>query len=104
MMHDLSGDIIHLGPPLSAANGLVLMLHGRGSSGKDIAPLSNALHGKSAAFLAPSAKGGSWYPQRFLAPIDSNREALGEALRVIDEILDTSRAAGIQASRTGLIG
>jgi len=102
-IHGTSGHL-HLGPPLRQASAAVILLHGRGSSGDDIAGLVDALPARGAAFLAPSAANGSWYPQRFLAPLASNEPWLSSALRVVGELIDDVMAAGVPRDHIGLLG
>ncbi len=79
-------------------------VHGRGSSPHDIAGLADVMPGAGIAFLAPSATGGTWYPQRFLAPLERNEPWLSSALTVIDQLVAEVLAAGIAAEQIGLAG
>jgi phospholipase/carboxylesterase len=92
------------GSPLSQARGAVILVHGRGSSPHDIAGLADVIPGAGLAFLAPAATGGTWYPQRFLAPLERNEPWLSSALNVIDRLVAEVLAAGIAAERIGLAG
>src|SRR5688500_8072355 len=102
-MHRLH-DTLRLGQPLSDARGALILLHGRGSSPEDIAGLVQVFDAAEFAFLAPAADGGSWYPQRFFAPLDQNEPSLTHALRTVDALAQEVTAAGIPAERIGLIG
>jgi phospholipase/carboxylesterase len=92
------------GSPLSQARGAVILVHGRGSSPHDIAGLADVIPGAGLAFLAPAATGGTWYPQRFLSPLERNEPWLSSALAVIDQLVAEVLAAGIAAERIGLAG
>ena len=102
-MHTLAA-ILRSGPPLSRAAGALIFIHGRGSNAADIASLAEALDAKDHTILAPSATGGSWYPQRFLAPLEKNEPWLGSALQLVDALAQETIAAGVPAERIGLIG
>lgn len=92
------------GAPLAQARGVVILLHGRGSSAEEIAGLAEVFDAKDLAFLAPSAIGGSWYPHRFLAPLDQNEPWLGRALDVIDHLVNEAHTAGVPFEHIGLVG
>lgn len=100
----MNNAVIHLGPTLGEAAGAVILIHGRGSSGRDIVSLAEAILTKDVAWLAPTASEGSWYPQRFLVPLKQNEPWLGRALQTIDELVLEANAAGIPSERIGLVG
>jgi len=102
-LHD-SANILRFGTPLSEARGAIILIHGRGSSADDIAGLAETLPSQGLAFLAPSATGGVWYPQRFFAPLELNEPALSAALNAIDEIVSEIIKAKIPVNRIGLVG
>jgi phospholipase/carboxylesterase len=101
--HTIKGTA-RFGSPLSQAHGAVILVHGRGSSSHDIAGLADVIPGTALAFLAPAATGGTWYPQRFLAPLERNEPWLSSALNVIDQLVAEGLSAGIAVERIGLAG
>ncbi|MGH8019479.1 MAG: alpha/beta hydrolase [Opitutaceae bacterium] len=93
------------GPPLQRARAAIILVHGRGSSGQEIPGLSRAFDAPAdAALIAPNATRGTWYPQRFLAPLENNEPWLGSALEVVDELVREAQANGIPFERIGLVG
>ena len=102
-LHD-TDDTLRLGPRLDEARGAIILLHGRGSSAEDIAGLARALPRKGVTFLAPNASGGTWYPQRFFAPLQQNEPWLSSALTVIDQLVREAHAAGLPFEKIGLVG
>jgi predicted esterase len=82
----------------------MILLHGRGASAEDIMLLAGELNQSGFAYLAPQAAGFAWYPNSFLAPLESNEPELTSALQVIDSLLEETRAAGIPRERTMLMG
>jgi phospholipase/carboxylesterase len=102
-LHETRG-AARFGLPLPQARGAVILVHGRGSSPHDIAGLADVIPGAGLAFLAPAATGGTWYPQRFLAPLERNEPWLSSALNVIDQLVAEVLAAGIATERIGLAG
>lgn len=102
-LHD-SANTVRLGPALNQARGVVILIHGRGSSAEDILGLSTVFGRDDLAFVAPQASNHTWYPQRFLAPITHNEPALSSALATIDALVEEALAAGVPAERIALVG
>jgi len=86
------------------ASAAMIMLHGRGSSAENMLSLSNHLDQKDVAYLAPQAAGHTWYPQRFIAPIQANEPYLSSALQAVSDTIETVEKAGIPAEKLFLIG
>ncbi len=101
---------IHAGARLGKAHALVIMLHGRGSTARDIMGLArdvlptNADYAARLAFLAPQAAGNTWYPQRFIAPISENEPWLTSALHAVGHTVDSAVTVGIPTERIVLLG
>ena len=102
-LHD-ARNTLRLGAPLAKAGGVVILIHGRGSSAEDIAGLANIFDSDRLAYLAPEATNNSWYPQRFLVPPAQNEPWLSSALATIDTLVTESLAAGIPSEHIGLVG
>lgn len=99
-----AADTLRFGRPLAEARGALILIHGRGSSPEDILGLARALDAAEFALLAPSADGGTWYPQRFFVPLAQNEPWLTGALKTLGDVVDEVVAANIPAERIGLIG
>jgi len=96
--------VLHAGVPLEQAEGVMIMVHGRGASADDILSLADELQQPHFAYLAPQAAGNTWYPHRFLAPLESNEPYLSSALAKIASLLALVQLAGIPLERTILLG
>jgi phospholipase/carboxylesterase len=96
--------VLTAGEPLDRARAALVMLHGRGATAQSILTLTSDLAQPGFAYLALQAAGGTWYPDRFLAPIASNEPWLSSALQAVEDLLDGIEAAGIPAERTMLLG
>ncbi len=92
------------GEPLHSARAAMLMLHGRGATAEDILTLGERLGVAGFAYLAPQAANNTWYPNRFLAPLESNEPWLSSALDRVDEVLASIESAGIPDERIMLLG
>jgi phospholipase/carboxylesterase len=102
-MHD-PANTLRFGRPLGQARGAVILIHGRGSSAEDIAGLADVLEAPDFAYLAPSADGGAWYPQRFHAPLEQNEPWLGSALETLERLATDVLQAGVPAERLAIAG
>jgi predicted esterase len=92
------------GVPLDQASAAMLMVHGRGATAEDILTLAPALDMPGFAYLAPQARGNTWYPQSFLAPVESNEPGISSGMQAIGDVLSRVTAAGIPPERTTLLG
>ena len=100
-----AGAIIHTaGSPLGTAGAALIMVHGRGASAEDILDLARPLPERGVAYLAPQAAGHTWYPHRFIEPIERNEPHLSSALAMITAIVGMVHDAGIPGERIALLG
>ena len=102
-LHDPARTIV-VGTPLDRARAAVILLHGRGGSADDIASLARVLAADRVSFLVPEATGHTWYPQRFIAPLEANEPWLGSALGVVGALVARVAAAGIATTQTAVAG
>lgn len=102
------GRILEFGAPLEEAGAAVILLHGRGSAATEIGRMAPAIapeaDGKTIAWLAPQAASNTWYPYRFMEPVDRNEPYLSSALRVVEELVDSATAAGVPNARIVIAG
>jgi len=82
----------------------MLMIHGRGALADDILSRANEFPQLGFAFLAPQAVDNTWYPNRFLVPLEENEPWLSSALELVGDVMSQIDAAGIPAERTILLG
>jgi predicted esterase len=87
------------GAKLEDASAAMILLHGRGAGAQDILSLSTYLDQPGLAFLAPQAEGYTWYPNRFIFPIEQNEPYLSSALKTIDRIVKEVEAGGIKTDK-----
>jgi predicted esterase len=91
----LTQPIYSAGAKLEEASAALILLHGRGATAEDILSLSGYLDFPQLAYLAPQAEGYTWYPNRFIAPIEQNEPYLSAALSKIDGIVKNIEEHGI---------
>ena len=92
------------GQPIDLARAAMLMVHGRGATADDILTLADQLAQPGFAYFAPQAAGNTWYPNRFLVPLEQNEPWLSSALKFVGEVFSEIVNAGIPAERVILLG
>jgi predicted esterase len=95
--------ILEAGEPLATARGAMILVHGRGASAEDIMTIAAEVQQPGFAYLAPQAANNAWYPNSFLAPIESNEPYLSAALDMLATLLERVEAT-VPASRVVLLG
>jgi predicted esterase len=110
-MSNIEMDSPHRGQPvravgasLDSARAAMLMVHGRGARAEDILSLADEFAVPEFAYLAPQAAGNTWYPNRFLVPMEENEPWLSSALEFVGDVLSQTTSAGIPPERTILLG
>jgi predicted esterase len=96
--------IVTAGAALAEAKAAMVMFHGRGASPESILSLANAFETQGFVYLAPQAAGNSWWPQRFIEPLEANEPYFSSAMTAARDVLAQVEAAGIAAAKTILIG
>lgn len=109
--HDASARDPHAGQPvlrsgaaLDQARAALILLHGRGSTAREIMTLAGELSAPGVLFAAPQAAGSTWYPNRFIAPVASNEPWLTSALGAVGRTLDALVEGGIPVERVVVLG
>ena len=97
-------EIVVSSVPLEQARAAVVMVHGRGASADDILGMADELGMDGVAYLAPQAAGHTWYPYRFLEPIERNEPYLSSALALLTSIVGRIESAGVPPGQIGLLG
>lgn len=92
------------GPDWAEASSVLVLVHGRGATAEDILDLGMALELPDVALIAPQAHDHTWYPQRFLAPLEQNQPWLDAALAALDAIDHDLTKAGIEPQRVAWLG
>src|SRR5205807_4018035 len=96
--------ILTAGEDLGDARAVGILIHGRGASAGSILSLAPRLECPGLAFLAPQAARGTWYPRRFLDPVESNEPWLSSALGAVGRVVGMAEEAGVPAESTLLLG
>jgi phospholipase/carboxylesterase len=89
------------GPQLAEAEAAVVLTHGRGATAAGMLDIARELDVDGVAFRALQASGRTWYPNGFMAPVESNEPHLSSALAFLDRAVDE---AGLDRERTVFVG
>lgn len=96
--------ILRAGEPLDKARAVMIMIHGRGASARDILSLTGELPRAGFTFLAPEAADATWYPYRFMEPMEHNEPWLSSALNLVDALVQLALDAKIPHEKIMLLG
>jgi len=96
--------VLQAGAEPAKARSAMILVHGRGDSASGILQLADVLPVPGMAYFAPQASGHTWYPNRFLAPIQTNEPWLSSALAGLGNLLSQIDAFGVPVWRTVLLG
>lgn len=92
------------GASLDEASSAIIAIHGRGADAADIINLAGEVAPPGVVILAPNAVGQTWYPYRFIEPIERNEPYLTSALNLIRQLFARLEESEIPASRVALLG
>ncbi|MFA9477781.1 alpha/beta hydrolase [Phycisphaerales bacterium AB-hyl4] len=92
------------GPSPENADATLVLVHGRGADAQSILALHRTLDLSNLAGLAPQAANHTWYPNPFLAEIETNQPYLDSALKRLAEIVDDLLSRGVPSHRIALLG
>ena len=97
-------DTLVAGSPARSAKAAVVLVHGRGASPESMLPLAEAFGGDDIRYLAPRATRNTWYPNSFLAPIETNEPWLSSALTLLAALMEQLTAEGFSSEQVGIVG
>lgn len=96
--------IYYTGASFGDAEAAFVMIHGRGASARHILSLAAEFPDSRFIYLAPHAANATWYPYRFLAPIESNEPYLSSALATVAGVVQKAVDSGIAQEKIYLLG
>lgn len=96
--------LVAAGPIPEAACATLILVHGRGAMAKGMISIYKQLGVESVAALAPQAYANSWYPNSFLASIESNQPFLDLGLERLELLVRGLEARGVDSHRVALLG
>ncbi|MEM1079790.1 MAG: dienelactone hydrolase family protein [Pseudomonadota bacterium] len=100
----MTARLLRSGAPASRARAGLVLVHGRGGSGAEIAPLADALGLPDLAVVTPEHPARSWWPTSFLAPHAQMVGPLGAGLVAMAEAVALLEAEGLPRSAIAVAG
>jgi len=100
----LHRDIVRAGKRVAEAQKAMILVHGRGADAQDILSLAAYFPVKDFALYAPDARGNTWYPYSFMAPVASNEPWLTSALQLMSQMVGEIETAGIEKQHIYFLG
>jgi predicted esterase len=92
------------GQPLGKGRAVVIMVHGRNATPRNILDLVPRLGHPELTYLAPAAAGGTWYPLSFMSEIPKNEPGISSGIAVIHDLIAEALEQGIPSERIMLLG
>ncbi|WP_313024294.1 alpha/beta hydrolase [Pseudomonas lopnurensis] len=92
------------GPAPEAVGMAVILIHGRTQSSADMFALAERIGLADVPYIAIEAAGNSWYPDKFMAPLENNQPYLDFALELLEALVVELEARGIPRERIVLLG
>ncbi|RQG94583.1 alpha/beta hydrolase [Natrarchaeobius chitinivorans] len=96
--------LVTAGTPLEEADAALVLVHGRGATARSIIQLGTEVGRDGVALLAPQAAGNEWYPNSFLAPVESNEPGRTSGLRAVADAVGEATDAGVPLERVTILG
>ena len=100
----LSQAVLQHGCAPARARLAAILVHGRGRDAQEMIGIADRLGLDDVAWLAPSAAGNSWYPNRFMEPLSSNQPMLDHALDRLRTLVAGLASEGFEPGRILLMG
>ena len=96
--------LVEAGLPLGRAPVVVIMVHGRNAAPANILDLALRFDRLNLTYLAPAAADRTWYPNSFMADIESNEPGISSGIAVLASLVGKVEATGIRRSGIVLAG
>lgn len=92
------------GTPLGRSHAVMIMVHGRNASPRNILEIGAVLDRPGFTYLAPAAAGNAWYPFSFMAATERNEPGISSGLHVLDTLIEGVLARGVRPEHVVLLG
>ncbi|MFB6091447.1 MAG: alpha/beta hydrolase [Haloquadratum sp.] len=109
--NDMTEDDPHAGQPIRTAGAApedataaVVLVHGRGARAQGMLQFAREFHRDGLRYVAPQARRGTWYPDRFVAPVEQNQPHLDSALDHLGRAVAEARSGGLPTAKVLLVG
>lgn len=86
------------------ADAAVVLVHGRGARADGMLQFAREFAREGVHYVAPQAQRGTWYPNRFVAPVERNQPHLDSALAHVGRAVEEARSGGLPPEKVILVG
>mgnify|MGYP001343389826 CR=1 FL=1 len=100
----LEQPLYHAGVSLEKCKALVMLVHGRHQTAQYMLSLVDRINMPQVHYVALQAANNSWYPQKFMAPLEQNEPHLQFALETYHTHITQLVQQGIAKSKIVLLG
>lgn len=100
----LEQPLYHAGVSLEKCKALVMLVHGRHQTAQYMLSLVDRINMPQVHYVALQAANNSWYPQKFMAPLEQNEPHLRFALETYHTHITQLVQQGIAKSKIVLLG
>ncbi len=92
------------GKALGESQAVMIMIHGRNASPRNVLDLVPVLQRPRFTYLAPAAAGNTWYPYSFMAESERNQPGINSGLSVINHLIEEALVHGVRKDHIALLG
>lgn len=97
--------ILTAGADPEAASVAVVLVHGRGATARGMLQLADEFDREGVHYVAPQAQRGTWYPNSFMAPAESNDPHYDSAVAHVDRAVTQAReTTGLPDEKIAFVG
>ena len=97
--------ILTAGADPADAHTAVVLVHGRGATARGMLQFADEFDREGVHYVAPQAQRGTWYPNSFMASVESNQPHYESALSHVDRAVRQAReTTGLSAENVVLTG
>lgn len=96
--------VFESGAAITEAKSAMIMIHGRGATAQSILELAREFNTNNVKYIAPQAEQNTWYPYRFIAPIEDNEPGISSSLEFVDLLVKDLLKKGFDENTIFLLG
>ena len=96
--------VVAAGVGLGESPAVMIMVHGRNATPRNILDLVPRLDRPGFSYLAPTASNNTWYPYSFLEEVAKNEPGISSGLQVLDQLVAAVLARGVGKEHIVLLG
>jgi phospholipase/carboxylesterase len=96
--------VVAAGVGLGESHTVMIMVHGRNATPRNILDLVPRLDRPGFSYLAPTASNNTWYPYSFMEEAAKNEPGISSGLQVLDQLVADVLSRGVRKEHVVLLG